>query len=82
METFTEDLGDKNFIRAIIYTERENQKAILIGKGGSAIGKLRKNAEDRICQFLQKKYRLELRVEVAPAWRSNVKQLKKFGYID
>lgn len=82
VETFTEDLGDKNFIRAVIYVERENQKAIIIGKGGQAIGKLRQNAQERICQFLEKKYRLELRVEVSPSWRSNVKQLKKFGYID
>ena len=81
VETFTEDLGDKNFIRAIIHVEREGQKPIIIGKGGAAIAKLRKAAQARIEDFLKQKYRLELQVVVSPNWRGNSKTLKKFGYI-
>lgn len=80
VEKFTEDLGDKNFIRAIIHTERDSQKPIIIGKGGTSIAKLRQNAQERICDFLKQKYRLELQVVVTPNWRSNGKQLKKFGF--
>lgn len=81
VETFTEDLGDKNYITAIIHVEREGQKPIIIGKGGAAIAKLRTQAQVRINAFLQRKYRLELRVTVTSNWRSNTKYLKQFGYM-
>ncbi|MBR2865448.1 MAG: GTPase Era [Elusimicrobiaceae bacterium] len=82
IEKFTEDLGDKNFIRAIIHVERESQKPIIIGKGGSAIAQLRKNAQKRIAEFLGAPYRLELQVVVSPDWRNDRKWLEKFGYIE
>ena len=81
VEKFTEDLGDKNYIRAIIHVERESQKPIIIGKGGSAIAQLRKNAQKRIEEFLGSKYRLELTVTVTPDWRNNTQMLERFGYI-
>lgn len=82
IEKFTEDLGDKNYIRAIIHVERETQKPIIIGKGGAAIAKLRQKAQERITDFLKQKYRLELNVVVSPGWRNNTKLLKRFGYIN
>ena len=82
IEKFTEDLGDKNFIRAIIHVERESQKPILIGKGGSAISALRKQAQKRIEEFLGRPYRLELQVVVSPDWRNNANMLEKFGYLE
>ena len=82
IEKFTENLGDKNYIRAIIHVEREGQKPILIGKGGAAIAKLRQHAQARIEQFLGRPYRLELQVVVTPDWRNSDKWLEKFGYIE
>lgn len=82
IEKFTEDLGDKNYISAVVHVERERQKPIIIGKGGSAIAKLRQAAQKRINEFLGQKYRLELHVAVTPNWRQNVKYLKRFGYIN
>ena len=61
--------------------ERESQKPILIGKGGSAIAELRKRAQKRIEEFLGRKYRLELKVVVSPNWRNDTKSLEEFGYI-
>jgi GTP-binding protein Era len=81
VETFTEDPGGKNFIRAAVHVERENQKPIIIGKGGAAIAKLRQAAQARINDFLKKKYRLELHVVVSPGWRGDGKTLKRFGYL-
>lgn len=81
IEKFTEDLGSKNYIRANIHVERESQKPIIIGKGGSAIAELRKRAQKRIEEFLGRKYRLELNVVVSPNWRNDTKMLEEFGYI-
>ena len=81
VEKFTEDLGNKNFIRANIHVERESQKPILIGKRGCMIAKLRENSQKRIEEFLGKKYRVELNVVVSPNWRNNTALLEKFGYI-
>ncbi len=82
IETFTEDLGPKNFIRANVHVERESQKPILIGKGGAMIAKLREHSQKRIEQFLGKKYRVELNVVVSPNWRNNTALLEQFGYIE
>ncbi len=82
IEQFTENLGPKNFIRARIHVERESQKPIIIGKGGSMIAKLRERSQKRIEEFLGKKYRVELNVVVSPDWRNNTKLLEQFGYID
>ena len=82
VEKFTENLGDKNFIRAIIHVERESQKPIIIGKGGSMIAKLREQSQKRIEEFLGRKYRVELNVVVSPDWRNNKAKLEEFGYID
>lgn len=82
IEKFTEDLGNKNFIRAVIHVERESQKPIIIGKGGAAIAELRKRAQKRIEEFLGRPYRLELQVVVSPDWRNDTKLLERFGYIE
>ena len=81
IEKFTENLGDRNFIRAIIHVERESQKPILIGKGGAMIAKLRERAQKRVEEFLGRPCRVELQVVVSPDWRNNTELLEKFGYI-
>lgn len=81
IEKFTEDLGPKNFIRARIHVERESQKPILIGKGGSMIATLREKSQKRIEEFLGKKYRIELQIVVSPNWRNDTHLLEQFGYI-
>lgn len=82
IEKFTEDLGPKNYIRAIVHVERNSQKPIIIGKGGSAIAELRKRAQKRIEEFLGRPYRLELNVVVSPDWRNDKGMLEKFGYLE
>jgi GTP-binding protein Era len=70
----------KDFISAEIVVERDSQKAIIIGKGGSAIKKLGQIARESIEEFLQKEVFLELRVKVRKKWRSDENLLKSFGY--
>ncbi|MCW8802988.1 MAG: GTPase Era [Ignavibacteriaceae bacterium] len=77
---FKEREEGKNFISAEIVVERESQKAIIIGKGGTAIKKLGEVARKSIEEFLQQEVFLELRVKVRKKWRSDENMLKSFGY--
>jgi GTP-binding protein Era len=67
-------------ISAEIYVARKTQKAIIIGKGGSAIKKLGMEARKDIEEFLQSKVFLELHVKVKDNWRDDERMLKHFGY--
>ena len=69
-----------NRIRATIYTERDTQKSIIIGKGGEAIKRLGTQARQDIERFLGKKAYLELFVKVKENWRNDDMMLKYFGY--
>jgi len=80
IEEFKEREGRKDYIRAIIFTERDSQKAILIGKKGSALGKIGLQARVEIEKFLQREVYLELRVKVRKNWRRDKVQLRQFGY--
>ncbi|HPZ16717.1 MAG TPA: GTPase Era [Sphaerochaeta sp.] len=60
------------WIRAFITVERETQKAIVVGKGGSGIAKIRAQAEPEIREiFAGRKLRLDLRVKAQDKWRTN-----------
>ena len=67
-------------ISAIIYCERESQKGIIIGKGGSALKRVGMQARQEIEEFFQKKVFLQLFVKVDRDWRSNTGRLKHYGY--
>jgi GTP-binding protein Era len=58
-------------IAATIYCEREGQKAILIGKGGSMLKKIGSEARHQMERMLGKKVFLELFVKVRPGWRDS-----------
>jgi GTP-binding protein Era len=77
---FKEREEKKDFIGAEIVVEKDSQKVIIIGKGGSAIKKLGQVARESIEEFLQREVFLELRVKVRKKWRSDENLLKSFGY--
>lgn len=58
-------------IAAIIYVEREGQKAIVIGKGGQMLKKIGTAARIDIEKMLNTKVFLELFVKVNPGWRES-----------
>src|SRR5690349_9663112 len=58
-------------IAAIIYCEREGQKAILVGKGGQMLKKIGTAARQNIERMLGTKVFLELFVKVQPNWRNS-----------
>ncbi len=75
-----EEHGGKDYIRAVIYVERDSQKAILIGRGGQALKKVGMRARQEIEEFLGRPVYLELWVKVKPKWRKNEAFLKEIGY--
>jgi GTP-binding protein Era len=77
---FKEREHNKHYISAEIVVEKDSQKAIIIGKGGTAIKKLGQVARESIEEFLQREVFLELRVKVRKKWRSDENLLKNFGY--
>jgi GTPase len=79
VERFKED-EDPLAIDAIVYVERESQKAILIGHQGAAIKRLGTTARKELEAFIGKHIYLDLRIKVNKEWRGNPLQLKRFGY--
>lgn len=69
-------------IMAVIYVERDSQKGILIGKGGSMLKKVGTEARKDIEAFFGKNVYLELFVKVEPNWRNRENKLKSFGYVE
>jgi GTP-binding protein Era len=69
-------------IRALIFVERDSQKGILIGKGGSSLKKVGIEARKDMESFFRKKIHLETHVKVADNWRKERFKLKQFGYFD
>jgi len=69
-------------IRAEIYVERDSQKGILIGKGGSMLKKVGMDARKDMEVFFAKKIFLETHVKVADNWRKQKHKLRQFGYLE
>ncbi|MGA1385188.1 MAG: GTPase Era [Flavobacteriaceae bacterium] len=67
-------------MRAVVMVERETQKGIIIGHRGAALKRVGVAARKDLERFLGKQVHLELYVKVNPDWRSNQRQLKRFGY--
>ncbi len=68
------------YIRAMVYVERDSQKAIVIGEGGRAIKTLGATARAKIEALLGQRVFLDLHVKVLPKWRRDEPALKRLGY--
>ena len=71
---------DKVHIRATIMVERDSQKGIIIGKGGSMLKKIGSMARRDIELMLGDKVFLETWVKVKKNWRDKKLDLADFGY--
>jgi GTP-binding protein Era len=80
VEEYREDRSPL-YIRAVIYVERDSQKAIIIGSKGAQIRRLGEAARKKIETFVggQQVY-LDLWVKVLANWRKNPGSLSRFGY--
>ncbi|MGZ4106308.1 MAG: GTPase Era [Tumebacillaceae bacterium] len=68
------------YIAAAIYTERDSQKAIIIGKQGALLKKVGQLARYDIERLLGSKVYLELWVKVKADWRNREHMLRNFGF--
>lgn len=63
-----------------IVVERDSQKGIVIGKGGSMIRKIREEAEADLAEIFDYPVRLRLQVRVDPSWKHDDKRLDSLIY--
>jgi GTPase len=67
-------------ISAILYVERDSQKAIVIGKGGERLRRVGSRSRVQIEKLLGTPVYLDLRVKVAKDWQRDPKQLRRLGF--
>ncbi|MDI6752598.1 MAG: GTPase Era [bacterium] len=80
VEEFKERAKGKDYIRAIIYIERDSQKAILIGEDGRGLRRLGEAARKELERTRGRPLYLELYIKTKKNWRKNEGLLREFGY--
>ncbi|HOG51756.1 MAG TPA: GTPase Era [Lentisphaeria bacterium] len=74
--------GNRLRLDATLYIERENHKAIIIGRRGQMIARIRESAERRLQAFTGTPVTLCLFVKVARDWRQKKKLLQEFKLLE
>jgi GTPase len=67
-------------VRVNLFVERESQKAIVIGRGGSRLRDVGTKARHGIERLLGARVYLDLHVKVAKDWQRDPKQLQRLGF--
>ncbi|MDK2819893.1 MAG: GTPase Era [Mycoplasmataceae bacterium] len=71
---------EEDEISATIYVQKDSQKGILIGAGGTMIKAIGTAARLNLSKKFDKNIKLWTKVKVQKNWTNDVKQIKKFGY--
>lgn len=71
---------DTTTIYAVVFVERESQKGIIVGKGGSMIKRIGTEAREDLERLIGTKVFLDLVVKVKRDWRRDASQIRRFGY--
>lgn len=75
-----EDFENKSVkITQVVYVERETQKAIVLGKGGSRIKEIGSKARDELKKILQTDVHLKIHVSVLEKWTERPANFSRFG---
>ena len=67
-------------IGAVIWVEREGQKAIVIGEGGKLLKEVGRSARYDLNHLFGRRTHLELWVKVKDNWADSANALRSFGY--
>ena len=81
IESF-EHSGDRVGIYALISVERDGQKAILVGEGGTRLKQIGIEARKRLENLLDAHVALKLWVKVRASWSNDERALKSLGYFE
>lgn len=81
VESFTERGEARASITAVLYVERESQKAIVIGRHGQMVREIGTLARRKIEEMSGRQIYLDLRVKVLRGWRQDETALRQFGYL-
>ncbi|MBN1399195.1 MAG: GTPase Era [Anaerolineae bacterium] len=80
VQDFTERENGVLYISANIYVERDSQKGIVIGRGGSMLKRIGREARLELQEIWERPVYLELWVKVLKNWRRSEEHLRRFGY--
>lgn len=78
--TSYDEKRDLSSVYATLYVEREGQKGIMVGAGGSMIKKIGSDARRDLERFLGNRVFLKINVKVKQNWRTDASQIRRFGY--
>ena len=67
-------------MHAVIYVEREGQKAILRGRKNRRLSRIVHNSRLQIIEMLGQNIYLDVRLKVAKNWQSDPKALERMGF--
>lgn len=67
-------------VRVNVFVERDSQKGIIIGKGGSRLREIGASSRGQIERILGTPVFLDLHVKVAKDWQRDPKQLRRLGF--
>jgi len=70
----------KPTIHVSVWVERDSQKGIIVGKGGSMLKTIGQKARREIEALMEEPVHLAIQVRIAPNWQRNSKQLGKLGF--
>jgi GTP-binding protein Era len=79
IEQFERDDGGVT-IHAVIWVERDSQKGIVVGKGGSMLKRIGKSARLELREELKLPVHLELWVRVKANWADSERDLQQLGF--
>ena len=79
IERFEQE-GDQTVIHAVIGVERDSQKGIVVGKGGTVLKRVGREARIELKEQLGRPVHLELWVKVKDNWADSEKDLMRLGY--
>lgn len=80
MEEFRTQANGKVYLKAVIYTERDSQKGIIIGKKGQMLKNIGEQSRVDIEKLIDSPVYLDLWVKVKKNWRDSENNLNQLGY--
>ncbi len=80
LDSYKERANGMIYIEATLFVEKESQKGIVIGGGGSMLKEIGKNARLTIEEMTGSQVYLDIKVKVEKNWRNDQNALSRFGY--